>query len=602
MTTPRLTSLGRHSHESVAVTLALVALGPFPHDPIAAGDPDLTVQIQQLTTNPVLTGAHPIIYRVTVRNLEDASAPAVATVVTFPNTFTFETPAASGSGFSCGNPGTAGAGLVSVSCTTSQMGANAQKQFTVQAKAPAAILGNQQAFTITAAVDPNDTVDEEHEGNNAATVATTVEAASRDLTVRIQQDNQGDVVTGRVQPITYRVTVSNLGDDPVPAVTTVVTFPRSFTFETPAGSGSGVICLQPLAPIARVEQVDVRCTAAAGVGANAQREFTVKAKAPAIIIGDQQVFTITSAVDPSDAVDENNEGNNMSTVATTVRTLAELTPRWTGPLQARVGMTLFYTAHVQNTGDRDATTVSVDIQLPTQVDFVRFDQGTLQCTPPSTPTAGQGSRTTCTGSVIPGGGTMARVIVVRPLTLLGDGTVLLFSMRVDPQNTVPERNEGNNLVSLATTVSSPADLEVTGTAQRQDGGDCFPGSACRPLNGSILVSLRLRVHNSGPGQAAATTVRVNWPRPAFRDVDSQCPAGSHVDQAANQCIPGTVTRCFESCFVPNLLPNAAQEILAQAIVDRRQGGTIFLIPVVVDPNGTVSETDETNNGLTLTIQ
>jgi subtilase family serine protease len=51
-----------------------------------------------------------------------------------------------------------------------------------------------------------------------------------------------------------------------------------------------------------------------------------------------------------------------------------------------------------------------------------------------------------------------------------------------------------------------------------------------------------------------------------------------------------------------LLPNAAQEILAQAIVDRRQGGTIFLIPVVVDPNGTVSETDETNNGLTLTIQ
>src|SRR3990172_9370550 len=89
------------SHQCVAAALAFVVIGPYPHAPEAAGDPDLTVQIQQVTANPVLTGAHPIIYKVTVRNIEDESTPPVSTVVTLADGFTFDTPAASGSDFLC---------------------------------------------------------------------------------------------------------------------------------------------------------------------------------------------------------------------------------------------------------------------------------------------------------------------------------------------------------------------------------------------------------------------------------------------------------------------------------------------------------------------
>ena len=584
MDTKRLKLSCKNSHQCVVAALAFVVIGPSSHDPEAAGDPDLTVQIQQVTANPVVTGAHPITYPVTINNIGNSLASAVVTVVTFPNSFTFQTPAASGSGFTCGPPAIA-TGLRSVTCTTNQVGANEKKGFTVQAVAPTAIAGSSQAFTITATVDPNNTVAEENEGNNTGRVTTTVVPAPADLTVQIQQVTANPVRTG-AHPIFYKVTVRNLEDYSTPLVVTVVTFPNAWTFETPAASGSDFACGNPVS--AGTGLVSVSCTTSQ-VGGNAQKEFTVKAKAPTTIVHPiEQLFTITATVDPNNAVDEgNNEGNNTGTVTTNVQTQGDLTASVSGSaITATVGSNITYVMTVKNIGDRAVANARVLAILPQQVEFVRRDGGAFQsCERLTSGSAGYvtsfgaGDEIRCVGDLLPGAETSANIIAKVP-SLVPDGTRMPYYVRADPYDQSTERSELNNSAAAITTVSAPADLFITGS-QTHGCGFFGIGSSCR-------FTLRLVVHNAGPGQSGTTILRVTLP-PGY--VDDFPLAPIEAGEA-----------CSVNCTLGSIVPGAnSNELWISATGPGNMSGTIIIVPVVVDPNHTVLETNENNNGLTFTF-
>ena len=95
-------------------------------------------------------------------------------------------------------------------------------------------------------------------------------------------------------------------------------------------------------------------------------------------------------------------------------------------------------------------------------------------------------------------------------------------------------------------------------------------------------------------------MRVNWGVPPFQDIDSVCFEVQHVDVTRNECVDGTVSRCFDSCSVPGLIPDATVEIIARAIVENKLFTNVVEFgTATVDPNHAVFDPSTQNNVITI---
>lgn len=293
---------------------------------------DLTVTIQQITANPLLTvtGAFPITvyYKVNVQNSGN-TASSVLTVVTFPGTFGFNAAvAAAGTAFSCTTGSTKTQKIVS--CTTGQLAANAQKEFEVYAMAPGAIVGERQSLAITAVVDPNNKVDEANDGNNTASTITTVETRA-DLTMQGLSSGPTGATIG--QNMTYVLTVKNIGDGPAQGTAALTTFggkivagfnsvmvraelPQQVDFDHVA-KGTFDSCFR--------EGREVTCLVSSiAPGAQVSANIIVKVSS---LLPDGTQLLYTATADPDNRIVERYEDNNSTTVTTTVSAADHLEQR-----------------------------------------------------------------------------------------------------------------------------------------------------------------------------------------------------------------------------------------------------------------------------------
>jgi subtilase family serine protease len=182
--------------------------------------------------------------------------------------------------------------------------------------------------------------------------------------------------------------------------------------------------------------------------------------------------------------------------------------------------------------------------------------------------------------------------------LLGDGTQLLYSVKADaPSNTILERSETNNVASAITTISAPSDLDIISVTVEKRDAPLGPFASENKLN--TAVTLKFVIKNNGPGQSKATTLHANWPS-IFCPQHCQCQANLIYDFGIHDCVNGQAG-CFDSCSVPNLVPNASVTVSVRGFRVKPFFSENSQVTATVDPNHQVAESNEGNNTFTTTF-
>jgi hypothetical protein len=396
-----------------------------------------------------------------------------------------------------------------------------------------------------------------------------------DLTVDVRQAGAAPAIATGTN-VAFVFTVANVGSTSVTNVVTRVSIPFGFTALVPsAAAGTGITCDGVGRVAGSTDPHIVRCTAT-NVAFNSQKEFRITAAAPATITGSSQSFTVTAQVDPDATISEGTagEGNNSDNLTVSIVTMADLDvdlPNAPGQaLTTQVAPDLVYLANVDNRGDRAASNLLVRFTLPKDVAFVRVEENKLgTCLQNST--ASDGSlHVNCTLSSLPAGERRSVRIIARFPGLVPDGVQVTFAAAVDPNNSVPERNETDNTAFMITTVRARSDLQLSGTARNFetavgpifDAGDLF------------AIQLKLRVKNNGPFASAPTIVEATWP------------AG----------FSAALVGCFNRCNVPAIAPGQDVSVPFFA-VHSLNSGQIRVTPTV-DPQQRIFDPILGNNTLT----
>jgi hypothetical protein len=203
------------------------------------------------------------------------------------------------------------------SCTTATLGGNSQKTFRISATAPATISGNSQSFTLTAVVDPNNTVAEGDGGNNNNSDNLTVSVVRRaDLDVGIV----GSPGTTQVAPdLIFVVSVANDGDREAPNLLVRSTLPKDVAFVRVEENTLGT-CVQN--NTASNGALNVNCTLSSLPPASTRRVRIIGRLVGSVPDGVQ----VTSAVnaDPNNTVPERDERNNTAFLVTTMRAISDV--------------------------------------------------------------------------------------------------------------------------------------------------------------------------------------------------------------------------------------------------------------------------------------
>jgi uncharacterized repeat protein (TIGR01451 family) len=259
----------------------------------------------------------------------------------------------------------------------------------------------------------------------------------------------------------------------------------------------------------------------------------------------------------------------------------DLNPSLAGSLTtASAVQDLPYAVSVRNDGTGVATNVVVRATLPREVNFLNVAQSTLgTCTPSGQPGA---QVVTCSGATLAAGATGRVRITARPIVGLADNTRILFSVAVDPANTISESNETNNTAFIVTVLRAVSDLEIASvTVTKQP--------LTNPPTCSPNTTVRVRVTNNGPAQSAATVLGVTWTSGISLD---PCADGSSCVEAA--CITGARPRtgCFGQCAVPGLFPGTGTDIVFRV---HRFSELSVLGTVTLDPLQQINDPNRGNN-------
>jgi hypothetical protein len=233
----------------------------------------------------------------------------------------------------------------------------------------------------------------------------------------------------------------------------------------------------------------VTCTGAS-LQAAQTATITVKADAPL----SPTTLTSSVVVDPTNAIAERNESNNTTNATATVPLPDLSVQMYAHRSQVDDGASNSYLVYLDNPADSAAATgISFRLTLPAGTRYGGANDGVLSwgswidqagftCSHSS-------GVVTCSGGHIGAGETGAATIFVYAPRTNGPVTA---SIAVDPNNTIAERDEGNNSASATYTVFGRPDLAIS--------------TQFWPLTPPPLVQRVTRVQNLGVG--AATNVEV----------------------------------------------------------------------------------------------
>jgi uncharacterized repeat protein (TIGR01451 family) len=438
-----------------------------------------------------------------------------------------------------------------VDCT-GNLAAAANTVVTIVVTVPANTPNNTTLLN-NAVVDPNNTIVETNEANNQASTTNTVTA---DINLNITKADAPDPVAPG-GTLTYTLTVNNTGTGNATGVVVRDTLPVGVTLMSIMAT-NGFAC----APGAVINCTNG--TIAGGGSATITIVVTVNNNAPAMI-------TNTATVDPDGAIVETNEADNTATATTTVTANVDLTITKTDSADpVAPGQVFTYTITASNTGTGNAANVLLVDNLPVGVTVLNIDVTSFgnTCATFGNPI----NQVRCTLDLT-AGDTDTIIITVRVNSDVANGTTLVNTGLIDPDNTIRETNEGNNNVNIATTVTTNVELNVT----KADDVD--------PVTSGNVLVYTLTVNNTGTG--AATNVLV-------RDFMPVGVVILNVNTGAS--LFGCIVN-FQSNVIDctgNLAAGGSATITITVQVLAAAGTTLNNV-VIVDPFNTIAETNEGNN-------
>lgn len=436
------------------------------------------------------------------------------------------------------------------------------------------------AYTNTATVDPANAIPEADETNNSATATTTVAMNGGgdyiDFKVDSRQTSPGPDGTPVVPHgiLQYSVDVTNAGTAVAYNVKLRDVLPTGAVFRsaTDTGPTSGNFSCSESAGT-------VTCTGGTLDGAAGPDE-TASPSTRTIVI---QMFAPTqvdtyhnvAAVDPDNAIAENDETNNTDQTDTDVRrgaggtyqdlTVDSVTPSTATP---QPGETYSYDVKVSNSGTNPAFNIKLSNTLDSGPVFVGATAGNnFTC-------AVTDSTVTCTGGVLDGSlnldpatdSTTVKLMVKAPLV-----DKLQYDLRsvIDPDNAIAESDEANNTGGATVKTKSLIDLKFQSLSATGTKGN--PGNVTWTLT------------NGGSVAATNVYVVINMPIGAIPQQMSQVPNGWTCQVEAD---PINKVTCHG-----DMAPGDTGPFVVDTYVtadDPKANG-------FVDPDNAIVEFDEANN-------
>jgi len=439
-----------------------------------------------------------------------------------------------------------------VDCTGGSLPSGATRHITVKATAP---LARPLTITNQAIVDPDNTFAEGSEINNVSAADTLVESV-----VDLRVSKSGPPVANQSEVKEYKITVKNVATgagqtasgvkvvDPLPVGVIILGIDT--------GTGNDFICSESQAVINLVE-----CHGTL----TPDQEVTITIRV--FITADNGTKLDNEArVDPDNTVVENNEGNNSSTVSTTIGAPDFTVDKLALDPALVPGTQATYLIAVSNVGAVDATGVVVRDTLPAALTY-------FSATPGGSFTCSEtGGVVECSGD-LPAGGTETVTLVVT----VGDtgGQDVANTAVVDPDSAVTESDETNN--SATATTGTDVDFVVSDIVDTPD-----------PAAKGSVVTYTYVVTNAGAAAADGLVVRTAIPDPPGVDfvlgVASEGFACALTDRGASDTLDCTGD-----------LAGGASTTVTVKLAATAAAPDAMTVQATADPGGAFAELDETNN-------
>lgn len=461
--------------------------------PLFQADADLSITKSD-SPDPVIAGST-LIYNLQVANNGISNTTSVLVTDTLPAGVSFVTsvpPCLEANGV--------------VTCDLGSMISGASADVTITAVVNSSVLGT---ITNTAVVG-GDVIDPTP-ANNSASVTTNV-IAQADLALG-KVGSADPVIAGT--PLTYTLTVDNIGPSDAESVQVVDTLPGAVTF---AGADPGcahnagvVTCAQP----------------SLAAGGNAQFAIVVDVNSGA-------TGSLTNSAEVSAATTDPNGDNDTTGLDTAVNPQADLALEKADSVDpATAGGSLIYSLTVTNNGPSDAENVVVTDTLPASVTYGSDDSSCSHAL----------GIVTCSVGTLAGGASQEIAITVG---IAPDATGVMTN-NAEVTSATSDPNAANDIAFEDTTVGSAADLVLS----KVDGPD--PAIA-----GDSLV-YTLTVTNSGPSSAEDVQVVDNLPADVIYQSDN---AGCTENAGVVTCALGLIGAGGEStvAITTGVAPGAAGTI------------------------------------------
>lgn len=486
-------------------------------------------------------------------------------------------------------------------------------------------------------VDPDSTIAEIVETNDLNVLETNVAippagdwGTFNELTVANAQANPASGAVAPNGTLDYTLTVSNWGSDPVTNVTVLDYVPdgarfRNVTAAPLSGGTGGFICSYSSGVVSCANGA---LAASPSIGTPTSTTITIRLFAPPTVNAATTQYTNHAVVDPSNVIAEANETNNVSDVSLTV---ALPTPSYdpiTGggqntfndlvvvntqsapvdgsnnPVSVAPNGTLKYRLTVKNRGSDPVNNVTVADYVPQGSRFRDAQPAALSGGNGGFTCAFDAGVLTCTNGTLTGGGsTTIDVLLFAPDTVNYDGGSGSFTniytnhAVADPSNTIPEADETNNADDETLLVENAPNGQAAFNELQVSTPQFFPNSGPVAPGGTLVYNLT--VSNQGSDPATHVVVKDYLPTGTTYRLAKLDATGTGAHSGGFVCSQdGGVVTCANGTLGAGEQALIKLTLFAPAQPSNPGSLSTITNQVVVDPDNTIPEGNETNNTAT----
>lgn len=377
-----------------------------------------------------------------------------------------------------------------LTCSLGTLASGANTSFTINVRVPADYLAGSTANITNTATVAADQADPDPANNTATATTQVIEQADLRLLKECKPDQPNTQPAGT--STFCDIYVDNLGPsdarDVVITDTIISNTPVTITaISSSSTSGAAAAC--PATPIGPTTTTTIVCTDSS---LPAGARDTIRVTFVAADAGD-----VDDTATVSSATQDPNAGNNNGTGRVSFRAAADLALTKTdAPDPVVAGTNLTYTIQVTNNGPSTAANVVVTDSLPGQVSFVSSAPSQGSCLSGVVP-GDPAKPLTCNLGTLADGGSATITVIVKVNSDVPSGTILVNNASISSDSADP--NNGDNVQTATTTVSTSADLGITKTS---DANNYKP---------STQVKYQITVVNNGPSKALNVVVTDNLP-------------------------------------------------------------------------------------------